>query len=168
MLIGWIANFGTWITIGIIRFLFPKLCVGLGISSVSIGSINAVLYASWALMFMVLIRYRRWAYRLAPLLRFQLLGVLAVLLLWLRPSAGMFYLTFALFGFSAAMTYLSSMFYAQDGAADRGNKSGLHEMILGLGMLVGPFIGGGLAEAFSLQTPFLFAGAVIIGAMAVE
>ena len=35
-------------------------------------------------------------------------------------------------------------------------------------MLVGPFIGGGLAEAFSLQTPFLFAGAVIIGAMAVE
>ena len=73
MLIGWIANFGTWITIGIIRFLFPKLCVGQGISSVSIGSIDAVLYASWALMFMVLIRYRRWAYRLAPLLRFQLL-----------------------------------------------------------------------------------------------
>ena len=41
-------------------------------------------------MFMVLIRYGRWAFRLAPLLRFQLLGVLAVLLLWLRPSAGMF------------------------------------------------------------------------------
>ena len=34
MLIGWIANFGTWITIGIIRFLFPKLCVGLGISPI--------------------------------------------------------------------------------------------------------------------------------------
>ena len=39
-------------------------------------------------------------------------------------------------------------------------------MILGLGMLVGPFIGGGLAEAFSLKTPFLFAGVVIIAAMA--
>ena len=80
----------------------------------------------------------------------------------------MFFPAFALFGACAGMTYLSSVFYGQDGAADRGNKSGFHEMILGLGMLVGPFIGGSLAELFELRTPFLFAGLVMLFAVGLE
>ena len=168
ILIGWAANFATWITIGITRFLFTKLCQGLGIPLSFVGGINAVLYVSWAISFLFLIRFRGWAYRLAPLALFQGLGAAAVFLIWLRPSLGMFFPAFALFGASAGMTYLSSVFYGQDGSADRGNKSGLHEMILGLGMLVGPFLGGWLAELFELRTPFLFAGLVILLAVGLE
>ncbi len=168
MLIGWTANFATWTTVGIIRFLFTKLCKGLGIPLSFIGGINAVLYGAWAIGFLFLIRFRGWTYRLAPLALFQGLGAAAVSLIWLRPSLGMFFPAFALFGASAGMTYLSSMFYGQDGAADRGNKSGFHEMVLGLGMLCGPFIGGSLAELFELRTPFLFAALVILLAIGLE
>ena len=166
--IGWVANFATWITIGIIRFLFPKLCVGLGISTVSIGTINAVLYAMWAVTFLLLIRFRSWTYHLGPLVLFQLVGVAAVFMAWLHPTTGMFFAAFGLFGVSAGMTYLSSMFYGQNDALDKGTKSGLHEMILGLGMLVGPFVGGILAEIFELRTPLLFAAVAIVAAIIVE
>ncbi|MGE5551590.1 MAG: MFS transporter [Bacteroidota bacterium] len=166
--IGWVANFGTWVTIGIMRFLFPKLCVGMGISTVYIGGINTVLYCLWAVTSFLLIRFRRWTYRLGPLIAFQLVGVAAMLIAWFYPSTGTFFAAFGLFGVSAGMTYLSSVFYGQDGAADRGTKSGLHEMILGLGMLFGPFVGGTLAQIFELRTPLLFASAAIVAAIAVE
>jgi len=168
LLAGRVANFCTWVAVGITRFLFPKLCTGLGLPTMLIGAFNVVLYCSWAAMFLVLIGFRRWAYRLGPLVGLQLVGALAVFLLWLHPSTAMFFPAFALFGLSAGLTYLSSMFYGQDGATDKGHKSGLHEMILGLGMLAGPFVGGALAELFSLRTPFLFSALVILAAIAVE
>lgn len=68
----------------------------------------------------------------------------------------------------AAMTYFASMFYGQDKAPDRGTKSGFHEMILGLGMLAGPLVGGGLAEVFTLSAPFAFCAFTVLGSMGLE
>ena len=166
--IGWIANFATWTTIGIIRFLFTKLCVNLDIPKEIIGSINAVLYSCWFVMFIAMMHFRGWIYKLRPLIMFQWIGIGALLMMWLWASKMTFFIAFGLFGVSAGMTYLSSMFYGQDGAHDKGNKSGLHEMVLGIGMIVGPFFGGVVAQLFSLQTPFLFCAIVVMMAMITE
>ncbi len=166
--ISWVANFATWTAIGINRFLFPKLGVVLGIDSALIGSINAVLYGCWFLMFLTLIHVQRWLYRLPPLIAFQFGGILALLSMGLWPSQTTFFIAFGLFGFSAAMTYLSSMFYGQNATEERGHRSGLHEMILGLGMLLGPFCGGLVAEFFSLQAPFFFSALIVAAAIILE
>lgn len=165
LMAAWLANFATWFTIGLQRFIFARLCLESGLSKPAIGWINAALYLSWATTFLLLTRFRFWTYRRAPLLAFQALGALAAGLIWLLPSAPAFLLGFALFGVSAGLTYFSSMFYGQHGAAERGHRSGLHEMILGLGMLVGPLIGGVLAQAYELRTPFLAAALAIVAAM---
>jgi len=60
------------------------------------------------------------------------------------------------------------MFYGQDGASDKGKKSGLHEMFLNLGALVGPLLGGVVAEFTSLRGAFFSAAAVIVIAGGIE
>ncbi len=166
--IGWVANFATWTAIGINRFLFAKLGVKLGIDPSMIGTINATMYVFWFMMFGVMMCWRFWIYKIKPLILFQGLGLAALIVMGLFPGQTTFFITFGLFGVSAAMTYLSSMFYGQNAATDRGHKSGLHEMILGCGMLVGPFCGGLVAQMISLQAPFLFSAIMVGLAMIVE
>ncbi|MGE5597809.1 MAG: MFS transporter [Bacteroidota bacterium] len=165
---GRMANFATWVTIGILRFLFPKLILSMDLPQRTVGMVNAMLYACWFLMFVAMTRRRGWAYRSFPLLAMQIVGACAVLLLWLWPGRVVFMLAFALFGFSAGMTYFSSMFYGQNGAVDRGGQSGYHEMILSLGALIGPSIGGAVAEAGTIGSAFLVAAAAIMGAVILE
>lgn len=166
--LGRIANFATWVTIGDLRFLFPKLCQEMRLSLVLPGEVNGFLYLCWFFMFFLLTRYNSWTYRPAPLLLFQCLGAAAALLMGLLPSPGIFFLAFGLFGFSAGMAYFSSMFYGQDGASDKGKKSGLHEMFLSLGALVGPLLGGVVAEFTGLRGAFFSAAAVIVIAGGIE
>lgn len=168
LLIGRIANFAAWVAIGITRFLFAKLCLAMGVPQAHVGYITFTLYAAWSLSFLGLIRFRNWTYRLGPLVAFQFLGAAAAALIWLRPSTTVFFAAFGLFGASTGIVYMSSFYYGQDGASDRGNKSGLHEMILAGGMLIGPLAGGFLAEVFDLRAPFLFAALVILGAVGIE
>ncbi|MGQ9778398.1 MAG: MFS transporter [Bacillota bacterium] len=166
--LAWVANFATWIAVGTIRFLFPKLALKLGLPAFRIGLVNVILYLSWCFASLFFMHFKGWVYRLTPLILFQFLEVGALSLIWLYPTTFTFFVGFALFGAGAAMTYFASMFYGQDKAPDRGTKSGFHEMILGLGMLVGPLVGGGLAEVFTMSAPFAFCGLTVLGAIGLE
>lgn len=76
---------------------------------------------------------------------------------------------FGLIGVSAAFTYFSSLYYGLDRHTDKGNKSGWHEGILGLGILLGPLLGGILADSrFGTQSPYLLCAAAIVIAILVE
>lgn len=165
---GRLANFATWMTVGNLRFLFPKLCLQMGLPATLVGTVNGFFYLSWFLMFFLLTRFRRWTYRAAPLFALQAVGAAAALFLGLAPARGTFYLAFGCFGLNAGMTYFSSMFYGQNGAADKGRKSGLHEMVLSLGTLAGPLLGGLVAEFTGLRGAFLLAAGVIIIAAGIE
>jgi MFS family permease len=166
--VGWLSNFATWTAIGVLRFLFPKICLELGISKDFIGMINAVFYGCWFVFFLIMMKFRAWRYNLYQLVLLQVLGMLALTMMALRPTLEFFFIGFGLFGLSAGMTYFSSMFYGQNGATDRGNKSGFHEMILSGGQLVGPFLGGVAAEFFSLGAPFLMSALVILIVILIE
>ncbi len=167
LFLGWTANLATWIGIGLIRFLFPKLCLTLGIPKAGIGAFNTAMNIGWGLMFYLLARFRGWTYRFAPLAGMQTVGILAVLLMWAGRSF-LFFPAFVLFGLTTGFTYMSSLFYAQNGAAGRGGRSGLHEMFQSAGMFAGPLLGGALAEAFDLRAPFMFGGAIVLLAIGVE
>ena len=76
---------------------------------------------------------------------------------------------FGLIGVSAAFTYFSSLYYGLDRHADKGNKSGWHEGILGLGILLGPLLGGILADSqFGTQSPYLLCAVAIFIAILIE
>jgi MFS family permease len=159
-----ISNFASWFSLGVLRQLAPKLMLETGIAARTYGDLMLILGIVQILGFAWLGTHRstRWHYRLMPLLGVQILAVVGFLGIGLLPRPIFWTSAFGLIGVCAALTYFSSMYYGLHGQADKGNKSGWHEAILGCGVLLGPFLGGILADsALGLKSPYLLcAGAI--------
>ena len=159
------ANFVSWFALGVLRLLAPKLTLEMGIRPTIFGNLMLTLGGMQTLAFLVLgTGYStRWHYRFTPLLMVQLLAILSFLGIWWVQHTLLWTFAFAIIGVSVAFTYFSSLYYGLDRHADKGNKSGWHEAILGVGILLGPFLGGILADSqLGVQSPYLLC-AVAIG-----
>ena len=160
------ANFTSWFTLGVLRRLAPKLTKEMGMVPSTFGNLMLTLGGVQTMAFLILgTGYStRWHYRLAPMLIVQLLAALSFLGIWRLQHTLLWIFAFGVIGVSAAFTYFSSLYYGLDRHVDKGNKSGWHEAILGLGILLGPLLGGILADSrFGTQSPYLLcAGATAI------
>ncbi|MBM3235102.1 MFS transporter [Candidatus Poribacteria bacterium] len=165
--IAWIANFASWFTLGILRNLAPKLMLQMGIRERTFGNLMLVNGLSQLLMFLFLgTPYpRRWHYKLSPLLAFQAVGVIAFLGIWGVTNIPLWALAFFVIGTTSGMTYFCSIYYSLHGHVDKGAKSGFHEAILGSGALLGPFLGGVLADLLGLKSPYFLCAVVIVISM---
>jgi len=165
--IAWIANFASWFTLGILRNIAPKLMLQMGIRERTFGNLMLVNGLSQFLMFLFLGTpyLRRWHYRLSPLLAFQFAGVIGFFIIWIVTNIPLWLLAFFAIGTTSGMTYFCSIYYSLHGHVDKGAKSGFHEAILGGGALLGPFLGGALADLFGLKSPYLLCVMVIFISM---
>ena len=158
------ANFTSWFTLGVLRRLAPKLTKEMGMLLSTFGNLMLTLGGVQTLAFVLLgTGYStRWHYRFSPMLVVQLLAIISFLGIWNVQHTLLWVFAFGIIGVSAAFTYFSSLYYGLDRHVDKGNKSGWHEAILGLGILLGPLLGGILADSrFGTQSPYLLcAGAV--------
>ena len=158
------ANFVSWFALGVLRQLAPKLTLEMGIRPAIYGNLMLILGGVQTLAFVVLgTGYStRWHYRFSPLLIVQVLAILSFLGIGLTQHMRLWAMAFAIIGVSVAFTYFSSLYYGLDRHADKGNKSGWHEAILGVGILLGPFLGGILADSqLGVQSPYLLCAAAI-------
>ena len=165
------ANFTSWFTLGVLRRLAPKLTKEMGMVPSTFGNLMLTLGGVQTLAFLVLgTGYStRWHYRLAPMLIVQLLAILCFLGIWKIQNTLLWVFAFGIIGVSAAFTYFSSLYYGLDRHVDKGNKSGWHEAILGLGILLGPLLGGILADSqFGTQSPYLLCAVAIATAIVIE
>ena len=165
------ANFASWFVLGVLRRLAPKLTKEMGMLPSTFGNLMLTLGGIQTLAFFVLgTGYStRWHYRFAPMLIVQLLTILSFLGIWSIQNTTLWTFLFGLIGVSAAFTYFSSLYYGLDRHADKGNKSGWHEGVLGLGILLGPLLGGVLADSqFGTQSPYLLCAVAITIAIFVE
>ena len=152
------ANFASWFALGVLRRLTPKLTLEMGMRPTLYGNLMLALGGVQTLVFLFLgTGYStRWHYRFAPFLILQLLAILSFLGMGLMSYIGIWAVAFAIIGASVAFTYFSSLYYGLDRHVDKGNKSGWHEAILGVGILLGPFLGGISADSrFGAQSPYL-------------
>ena len=165
------ANFASWFVLGVLRRLAPKLTKEMRMPTSTFGNLMLTLGGIQTLAFLVLgTGYStRWHYRFAPVLIVQLLAIFSFLGIWSVQNTLLWIFLFGLIGVSAAFTYFSSLYYGLDRHADKGNKSGWHEGILGLGILLGPLLGGILADSqFGTQSPYLLCAVAIAIAVLVE
>ena len=160
------ANFVSWFALGVLRRLAPKLMLEMGIRPAIYGNLMLILGGVQTLAFLVLgTGYStRWHYQFTPLLIVQVLAILSFLGIGLTQHAILWGFAFAIIGVSVAFTYFSSLYYGLDRHVDKGNKSGWHEAVLGVGIMLGPFLGGISADSsLGVQSPYLLcAGAVVI------
>ena len=165
------ANFVSWFSLGVLRQLAPKLTLEMGIRPAIYGNLMLGLGGVQTLAFVVLgTGYStRWHYRFTPLLIVQLLVILSFLGIGLLQHTILWAFAFAVIGVSVAFTYFSSLYYGLDRHADKGNKSGWHEAILGGGILLGPFLGGISADsALGVQSPYLLCAVAVAIAILIE
>ena len=152
------ANFVSWFALGVLRQLAPKLMLEMGIRPTIYGNLMLTLGSVQTLAFLVLgTGYStRWHYRFSPILIVQLLAILGFLGIGLTQHTILWAFAFAVISVSVAFSYFSSLYYGLDRHADKGNKSGWHEAILGVGIMLGPFLGGISADSsLGVQSPYL-------------
>jgi len=157
-----IANFTLWLSLGIIRYIFPKLGTELAISPSFLGLLMFALCLSQTLTFYGLGIIHQWHYRIFPLILFQLIAVVGLVVVFTTGSLPLFFLAFVFIGVGIGMTHSSSLFYSVNITSQRGPSAAIHETVLGTGGLLGPLIGGAVAQKFSLRAPYLVVAAVVV------
>ena len=162
VVIGWTANFIAWFTMGVLRYLFPKLAVDLDISSFTIGALNFLMGISIATSSYGIGYLPKLHYRLSFLISTQLLMIIGFLFVFLTSSVPLFYLSFFIFGFSIGVAYFYSLFHSLESEEGKGKKSGIHESIVGAGGLLGPLSGGALAQHTNIRMPFALCVLVLL------
>lgn len=160
--ISWIAIFFTWLALGVLRYIFPKLITELGLTASIYGLLMLGWSGSQVILFYILGATKRWHYKFSMLLGFQILGSIGFAIIFLTNNIRFWILALIFFGIQTGMVYFSSIYYSLCGHKDRGNKSGWHECILSSGGLVGPFIAGALANYVSLKSPYIFCAIIIL------
>jgi MFS family permease len=86
----------------------------------------------------------------------SIMFALASLLTIFSSNAGLFTVSFLLFGFGSGISYaaaISTIF--ERWKTTRGYAAGLFESLMGIGSFIGPIIGGAISE-FMLNAPYYF------------
>jgi MFS family permease len=164
----WIANFMSWFILGNARYQFPKLARELGSSPQMVGLLIGCLGFSLFLGFFLLRGSDLWHFRRRYLFGAQALAAVGLLTIYLSRSPFLFALALILIGFSASVTYYSSLLYAIRLSAQKGRGTGVHESILSIGALAGPLLGGLGAHFSGLRIPYLICLVFLLAAVACE
>ncbi len=156
------ANFILCLCTGMMRYIFPELGTQLQISPSFLGLLFFTLAFTRVLTFYGLGRVHRWHYRIFPLALFQLIAAVGLIVIFISNSLALFFLAFAFIGVGMGMTFSSSLFYSVNVTSQKGPSAAIHETILMSGFLLGPLIGGAVAQEFSLRTPYLVVAAIVV------
>ena len=159
-----ISNFASYFSLGVLRNLGPKLTREMGILPRSFGNLILLMGLVQMATFSWLgsARSTQFHYRISPLIVVQLFAITGFLGMWMFQKASFWVPSFCAIGLCAATTYFSSLYYSLHNQQNKGDKSGWHETVLGVGVLLGPFVGGRLDDlAENHQTPYLLCAVVI-------
>ena len=163
MIMAWVGVFATSFARGMVASMFPKLGDELGYSPALVGRLLFMLGAAQLLVFIIIGRTPRWQYRLSLLILAMALSLAAMVLSVLARSPWVFAVSFAFIGGATSLAYVSGITYAlHAGAEGRGRRAGIHEAVIGSGLVVGPLVGGVVAQYLNLRAPFA-AAAVVYG-----
>jgi MFS family permease len=164
----WIANFASFFLLGNARYQFPKLARELTMSSYAIGLLMSCIGFAQFLGFFLLRGSGRWHFNKFYLLGAQLLAAAGLLLIFTSTHGLAFAAAFFMLGFCASLTYYSSLYYAVRILKKKGKGAGLHESILGGGVVLGPLLGGVAAHTAGLRAPYVLCLIVLAVVVAAE
>ncbi len=163
----WVANFVAFFTRGVIGSIFPKLAEELGIKPGTLGILFGCIAGVQMLTFAI-IAFNVKRYRTDLVIPAHFLACFAMVITYTTESTLVFGMAFALVGLTLATTFYSSAFYSLFNQKGRGTKAGVHEAMVGMGFLIGPFTGGLTADKFGLGSPYLLCLGLLIAGILVQ
>ena len=157
----WLANFAVTLTTQGLCALFPQLATHLDIRADIHGGMLALLRATSLIAFIGLAYWSYWRTHLWPLWVAQLIGVLALVMVGFATQTWLFAVAFALNGLVAGYSYQASIFFTLEEVAGKGEGSGLHEAILGVGIFLGSLLAGWCGQHYSIRSPYFFCAGML-------
>ena len=164
----WIANFASFFILGNARYQFPKLAMELTMSPYMIGMLMSCVGLAQFLGFFFLRGSERWHFNKSYLLAAQLLAAFGLLLIFFFSQQLIFASAFVMLGLCASLTYYSSLYYTVRLMKRKGKGTGLHESILGSGVVLGPLLGGIMAHSAGLRAPYILCVVVLAVVIVIE
>lgn len=163
MLMAWCAVIATTFARGMIAAMFPRIGEALQFPPALVGQILATTGAGQLLAFALAGRTAKWQYRRFPLVAMVVLSLAGQLVAQVTSSAWLFALSFFVIGGATSLTFVSGITYALHLSAEgRGFRAGIHEAVVGFGLVIGPLVGGLVAQYIGLKAPFGAGAAVCV------
>lgn len=140
MLTAWVANSLGYLMIAGLQTLSPQIGEGLGISDAGMILLGtAPLFARTA-SFVLWWKWEGWHYRMAWTQWALWLTPVALGLAFFSHSLVVVGMALFFFGALHGLTYSGSLYYSMDYGENKGDFGGLHEGIIGIGILVGSLL----------------------------
>ena len=166
--IAWTATFTAFFMMGMLNNQFPKLASVLLIRPDTLGILLAIPRLIQMLIFLVARFTTWWQFRLRPLVIPQVIAVIGMIVVATQDSAVVIAIAFGTVGLLVGAAFSASQFYSFFQEERKGEKGARNEMIIGMGMVSGPLIGGVLAQLIGLRMPYVLCCIVLLAGMLVE
>ncbi len=167
--LGWLVAAAGFVALSINRTVFTARAVtDLHLGDGALGVIVFTIYLLQALTGLALIHSQFWMYRPLPAVAFTLPGVLGLLCLAFGHQLVLLVAGAALFGIYSGSFCFYLVFHALVRTEQAGRYVAVNETIIGVSSLLGPLLGGRLADAYGFGQPFLVAAGVLLATLAVQ
>ena len=166
--IAWTANFTAFFMIGMLNNQFPKLATELFIRPDTLGILLAIPRLLQMTVFLIARYTTWWQFRLRPLVIPQIAAVAGMIVVATQDATVVLAFAFGTVGLLVGAAFSASQFYSFFQEERKGEKGARNEMIVGMGMVSGPLVGGLLAQLIGLRMPYVLCCIVLIAGMIVE
>lgn len=166
--IAWTANFTAFFMIGMLNNQFPKLAAELLIRPDTLGILLAIPRLLQMTVFLIARFTTWWQFRLRPLVIPQIAAVAGMIVVATQDATVVLAFAFGTVGLLVGAAFSASQFYSFFQEERKGEKGARNEMIVGMGMVSGPLVGGLLAQLIGLRMPYVLCCIVLIAGMIVE
>jgi MFS family permease len=138
----WVANPFSYVAINTVIPLIPSIAEKLGFTTGQAGIICSLWMFARLFAFAVLWRWTGWHYRFNWLAGAFLLMIAAFFGFLTASNILLLIVSEVCFGAAIGLIYYSSLYYAMNVSQGRGANAGIHEAFIGVGLFVGPAVGG--------------------------
>jgi MFS family permease len=166
--VGWLAGGALILMLSAVRGLFPSAAVVERISEADQGIVLATICLGQAAVAFVLSRGGSWMYSTAPLAAAGVVGAAGLALFGLSQTTLAYTGAAFLFGLCSGYCLVYMIFHAMVHPVRAGSYIGINEAITGLAGIVGPLVGGAIAEGAGHSSAFLILAACYTAAVAAQ
>ena len=161
-LLGWIMGGCGMFTIAIARSLEPDLALQMNVSRFHTGLILSTMSAMQVLVAFVLLKRTRWYYSKAAVAFMGFCGIAGLVLYALQLNCIALYIASFFYGTYSGMFYLMSIYHSLVHPYKSMKYVAVNEGIAGVACVLGPFIGGYLAEDYNYLVVFGFCAVIVV------
>ena len=161
--LGWIGAGVGVIVLSIIRAVFPSRAVsGLHMADSTQGVIFFLLSLTQALTGLALGLSRLWMYRALPIALFGLVGIVGLLGFGFGATKPVLYSAAILFGVYSGAFFFYLVFHALAHPVKSARYVAINESVVGVGGIIGPMVGGLLADRSGFNVSCLAGAALLL------